>query len=106
MCQLMSTTGHKQLSVTFLNFYRRNVSILIVTFLFITYGKLPGSKGKGIQIPLHVTAAFTTHSTNTKMLLIGLVYDNGVKDGNIDDNTDNKDKDKDNKNGDGNRNND
>jgi hypothetical protein len=53
---------------------RRNVSILIVTFLFITYFKLPGSKGKGIQIPSHVTAAVTTHTTNTKMLLIGLVY--------------------------------
>jgi hypothetical protein len=73
MCLLMSATGHKQSYVTFLNFHRRNVSILM-TFLFITYVKLPGSKGKGIQIPSHVTAAVTTHTTNTKMLLIGLVY--------------------------------
>jgi hypothetical protein len=70
----VSTTAHKQLSVTILNLHSRNFSILIVTFLFITYVKLPGSKGKGIQIPLHVTAAFTTHSTNTKIQLIGLVY--------------------------------
>jgi hypothetical protein len=74
MCRLMFATGHKQSSVTFLNLHYKNVSILIVTFLFITYVKLPGSKGKGTQIPSHVTAAFTTHSTNTKMLLIGLVY--------------------------------
>jgi hypothetical protein len=33
----MSATGHKRLSVTFLNLHHRNVSILIVTFLFITY---------------------------------------------------------------------
>jgi hypothetical protein len=33
MCQLMSATGHKQSSITFLNFHRRNVSILIVTFV-------------------------------------------------------------------------
>jgi hypothetical protein len=69
----MSATGHKQWSVTFLNFHRRNISILIVTFLFITYVKLPGSKGKGIQIALQVTAAVTTHTTNSKMLMIGLV---------------------------------
>jgi hypothetical protein len=36
-------------------------------FLFITSVELHGSKGKDIQIPLHVTAAFTTHSTNTNM---------------------------------------
>ncbi len=51
----------------FQNLHRRNVSILIVTFLFITYVKLPGSKGKGIQIQSHVTAAFTTHTTNIKI---------------------------------------
>jgi hypothetical protein len=65
----MSATGHKQLPVTILNLHCRNVSILIVTFLFITYVKLPGSKRKGIQIPLHITAAFTTHSTNTKNII-------------------------------------
>ncbi len=58
MCQVMSATGHKQSSVPILNLHRKNVSIMIVTFLFITYVKLPGSKRKGIQIPLHVTAAF------------------------------------------------
>jgi hypothetical protein len=42
-------------------------SIRIAAFLLITSVNLPGSKGKDIQIqiPLHVTAAFTTHSTNT-----------------------------------------
>jgi hypothetical protein len=66
-CQVMSATGHKQLCENIQNLHRRNVSVLIVTFLFITYVKLPESKGKGIQIPSHVTAAFTTHTTNIKI---------------------------------------
>ncbi len=67
MCRVMSATGHKQLSVNIQNLHCRNVSVLIAIILFITYVKLPGSKGKGIQIPLHVTAAFTTHTTNIKI---------------------------------------
>ncbi len=74
MSQLMYATGHKQLYASFLNYNHWNVSKLIANFLYITSVNLPGSKRKDIQIPLHVTAAFTTHSTNTNMSLIGLGF--------------------------------
>ncbi len=74
MSQRMYAIGHKQSYASIHNFHQWNVSILIVNYLFSTSVKLPGSKGKDIRKPSHVTAACTTHSTNTNMLLIGLGF--------------------------------
>ena len=70
----MYATGHKQSDASILNKNPRIVSILIANFLFITSVNLHGSKGEDIWIRSHVTAAFTTHSTNTNMSLIGLGF--------------------------------